>query len=263
MRAIVLILSIGLLSACDEQHDVHLNESSLKFGDRTFFPKPPAKESFIDEKAKDEEKIVPKVSGVKELSLESDGYPLDITVSESEITIVSLPPLFKVPLQMRTFQRVSVINDTDALKDTCIDMRYRTQKFQAMTGIKAKALINPFATDLIGSSLAMRGFSFERHDLKGSFDAVSITTEIIAPFLNEDEIQRLKLWFLDQLKIGKKRLNFIIAGSLDFDKPELIMELARLICGILEQEAHIDFILKDKDNHTLTARMDEIKFVVY
>lgn len=262
MRIFVMV-ALLLLSACREPPNVDLKEDVSHFGDWPLFePHSPPNSTPVEEEISPETTPLSS-SKVKRLSIESEGRILDLIVTDSEIQVVSLPTLFKVALEMRAFQRLSVIFDIDELKSVCTEINFRTQKFHSISGIAARTLVNPYDSSVIAMALTKRGFSLKTHELKGYFDAVSVEPKITAPFLNADEIERLKLWFIDQFDGYQRQLGFSITGTLSFDKPELIMELARLICGIVHQEAHIDFVLKDEQNKILTVRMDEAKFVVY
>jgi hypothetical protein len=263
MRALG-ILAIALLSSCTKREEINLQENASHFADGPLMtdhshPDP----SLANEEDVSSESSPSSSSKVKRVSIETEELSLDLIVTDSEIQLVSLPSLFKVPLEMRTFQRLSVIFDIDELRSACSDMNFRKQKFQSITGITARALVNPYDSSVIAMALERRGFSLTTHELKGYFDAVSVTPEITAPFLNGEEIEQLKLWFVDQFDGYQRQFGFSIAGSLNVDKPEFIMTLSRLICGIVHQEAYIDFVLKDERGKILTVRIDEAKFVVY
>jgi hypothetical protein len=210
-----------------------------------------------DDNQKPSEGVVPNV-----LTLNLAGNLVDVKVDDSRIAIVALPKLIKMPLTLRTLARFESVPNIKALKSTCDNMEYRVNKHQAVTAIKARALLNPFSRIAVNAAVSNKGIALTTNDVEGSFQATSWSVEEIdAAFFTEEELGRLKNWLSKQYEVENTYLDFTIFRRMDdFNSTEPIGELGRLICGILEGEAHLDFALTDKNGRRFTVRINTVQF---
>jgi hypothetical protein len=192
-----------------------------------------------------------------------NGYDLTTIKRGNQISIEAIPDLIELPLQIRFFQRIALISNIESLKDACIEMDYLNRKYQSTTTIRAKAHINPFGTMGMSSVLINLGILSTTQDLVGGFDAKSVDPKIYASFLDDVEKSHLIEWLKSNVLHENRVLAFDVVGRLDNEMPsEPIMELSRLICGILLKTAHLDFILQSENNKLLISRINRIEFVI-
>jgi hypothetical protein len=205
-----------------------------------------------------------KTTNSNKVTLDLSDNLVDVYMYGDEVKTIDLPTMIKVPLKMRCFERIALVPNIDSLKTTCQEMFYKTQKYQTVTGIRAKAYLNPFTNEDFKVALYREVFLTSLSQIPGSFDAITSDIIIIAPYLTDREKAQLKLWLGPQIKDKHQLFSFTAVGSLDELKPpeDPTMELGRLICGILEGEAYLDVVLTDKDGRTLTTRIDRVEFSI-
>lgn len=190
-----------------------------------------------------------------------EGNLLQIKVDRPYAEIMDFPEIIETPLKLQTFIRFEPIFYLFSLHSACDNMQYKTVKFQIITAIKAHALLNPFTRLDINAAAINKGVFLTTEDVKGYFVPISSSVNIHAPFLEEAEIGRLKNWLNNQFNPETTYIDFALFRMLDsLHYPEPIKEFGRLICGVLEGEAYIDFVLMDKDNRKLTVRLNSVRF---
>lgn len=190
------------------------------------------------------------------------GHRLNVFVEGKRIEVMELPKIIGTSLKLTSFHRAAVTTTVDKLRDECRSMNYKSQKYHFITGIRGAIFINPFTSFDVKLALSRQSVPFLPGKLPGAFDATGAHPEIIASYLTKPELASLKAWFDAYLKFDKKAFDFEIWDDLDDLTPPRvpILELSRLICGILLQEARMDFVLSTDDGRTLRVKVDNVSF---
>ncbi|HXW53945.1 MAG TPA: hypothetical protein VEL47_07560 [Myxococcota bacterium] len=260
MNCIIGLLCVTLVAGCGQRARDYYQQGPSPLLDVHSFTKDASEQLTVDAPIRD-------VGGfdIKKLDLVLSGNALHARLNSEDVWIVDLPRLIKAPLKLRYFERVAMVPNLDSLVATCESMNYKTMRRPLITAVRAKAYLNPFMSVDFHLALMRAGASPFYKTISGSIDAVSVRTEIVAPFLEAAEIERLVGWMGKHFDSEKKAIGFTAVGYIDerLRSRDPVAELGRLICGILAGEAYIDFVLTAKDGRSLTARVDRVEFSHY
>lgn len=198
----------------------------------------------------------------KKTTIEIAGFFLDI-IYDATIKKIELPQAIQVPLKIRNFERMLSIYGLERLREICVDMNYRSQRMQVITKIRGSIRINPFTNRAILEEFRRRVPNHGDDSVPGSMLPITTRVNIEAPFFNDRELLKLQSKFESILNSSRESLDFDWLGDLsrleNEDQDEPIMELGRLICGILGGEANITFVLTDSDGRVLTVKVDKVE----
>lgn len=195
-------------------------------------------------------------------TIEVAGFTLNV-VYDAVIKKVELPQSIQVPLKIRNFERMLMIYGLDRLREICVDMNYRNQRTQVITRIRGVIRVNPFTERAILEGFRQKLPNRGDDSAPGSMLPITTQVNIVAPFFNDHELLKLQSRFESDLNVINESLDFDWLGDLNrLENPnsdEPIMELGRLICGILHGEASITFVLTDSDGRVLTTKVDRVE----
>lgn len=194
-------------------------------------------------------------------TLQLSGHSFDVVFEDSKVKLVELPNEINETLKIRFFERMLAIYDVDRLKRVCGEMNYKNQKSQVLTRIRASLVLNPFSEEAIKHVVNREATVKPQPAIPGALKVISAETKVIAPYFDQQAIARLQQWFNEKLQAPLPSLDFEVFGNLEMDmQTEPIMELGRLICGILEGQATLSFVLTDQEGRTLTTKIHKVEF---
>jgi len=215
-------------------------------------------------------------------AIKIDGHLIDIEYDNRGIQKLTLPRSINSPLRMRYFDHFTTALNIDSLKKMCSQIDYKNDRHQYITLIAGKIKLNPFTElDLVQ---AYNRYQPPKLVLKVShaFQPISIYSKIVSSYLADVEIIKLNKWLSEKFQpdnqymeikthITLNALSDLLDKSIDdwrhttlneeiLKLPEPILEMGRLICGILNHEASITFVLTDKEGKTLNVVVDDVNF---
>jgi hypothetical protein len=148
----------------------------------------------------------------------------------------------------------------EELYESCEQFKYKERRTNPILGFRLLALVNPFNSIDIEATLNNKGLII-KNNIIDSFDAISARVNVVATFLNDKDRNRLNKWL--NTKFNGRFIVMEIESWReldDFSPIDPIYEMARVACGILNKEAHINIILTAHDGREMTAQINSVKF---
>jgi hypothetical protein len=256
VRILCFICMLGFMPACGSRDSGTSTKPSIKDANNDIT-------SEIEVPERQISSIHP-LGSAQSTIIEVSGYSLNIAFDDSKITWVELPQTIYGTLQIRLFERMLTIYSLERLREICVEMNYRQQRTQVITRINGAIHLNPFTEKSIRNAFSRKMLRSNVESVPGSMVPANIRLEIAAPFLQEQELAKLQSRLNHELHSNEEYLAFDLHGDLNhLENPSLlepIMEFSRLICGILNNEASLSFILTDQDGRVLTTKVDKVEF---
>lgn len=198
------------------------------------------------------------------ITLHIDGHAVIVSKQGEVLHVESVPEVITSRIKLSEFLKPLPIRNVVSLKQNCSNSRYKEIRHQSITGIVGWVGLNPFSDAKIRSALnTIQSVSFAT-TIIGAFKADRGFTRVEALYLTATEIDRIEKWFDGWFIMDHSLAQFqILALGDDLDHliyPVPIMEFGRLICGILDGEAKLSFVLTDQNGRTLTTIIDGIEF---